>query len=95
MTRDDFEKKLFSTIAVLPARVTRFLRGHVLSGPTNSSPRSMASDDNPREPRHRQSIQTRHRAPCSKSFDPPSPLDYVSPGREGRRCGITPAGRVW
>jgi len=26
MTRDDFEKKLFSTIAVLPARVTRFLR---------------------------------------------------------------------
>ena len=30
---DDFEKKLFSTIAVLPARVTRFLRGRVLSGP--------------------------------------------------------------
>ena len=67
MTRDDFEKKLFSTIAVLPARVTRFLRGRVLSGPTNSSPRSMASDDNTREPRHRQSIQTRNRGPCSES----------------------------
>ena len=26
MSWDDFEKKLFSTIAVLPARVTRFLR---------------------------------------------------------------------
>ena len=95
MTWDDFEKKLFSTIAVLPACVTRFLRGRVVSGPMNSSTRPMTSDDNTREPRHRQSIQTRHRAPCSKSFDPPSPLDYVSPGREGRRRGITPEGRVW
>lgn len=50
MTWDDFEKKLFSTIAVLPARVTRFLRGRVLSGPTNSSPQPMTSDDNTREP---------------------------------------------
>ena len=49
-TWDDFEKKLFSTIAVLPARVTRFLRGRVVSEPMNSSPRSMASDDNTREP---------------------------------------------
>lgn len=95
MTWDDFEKKLFSTIAALPARVTRFLRGRVLSGPMNSSPRSMASDDNTREPRNRQSVQTRNRVPCSESLDPPSPLDYVSPGREGRRRGITPAGRVW
>ena len=29
MSWDDFEKKLFSTIAVLPACVTRFLRGRV------------------------------------------------------------------
>lgn len=71
MTWDDFEKKLFSTVAVLPARVTRFLRGRVLSGPMNSSPRSMASDDNTREPRHWQSIQTRNRVSCSESFDPP------------------------
>ena len=95
MTWNDLEKKLLSTIAVLPARVTRFLRGRVLSGPTNSSPRPVTSDDNTREPRNRQSIQTRNRVPCSESFDPPSPLDYVSPGREGRRRGITPAGRVW
>ena len=91
----DLEKKLLATNAVLPARVTRFLRGRVLSGPTNSSPRPVTSDDNTREPRNRQSIQTRNRVPCSESFDPPSPLDYVSPGREGRRRGITPAGRVW
>ena len=38
MTWDDFEKKLFSTIAVLPARVTRFLRGRVLSGPNEFEP---------------------------------------------------------
>ena len=50
MTRDDFEKKLFSTIAVLPARVTRFLRERVVSGPMNSRTRPMTSDDNTREP---------------------------------------------
>lgn len=94
-TWDDFEKKLFSTIAVLPARVTRFLRDVSCRDRMNSSTRPMASDDKTREPQNRQSIQTRNRAPCSESFDPPSPLDYVSPGRKGRRRGITPAGRVW
>lgn len=67
MTWDDLEKKLLSTIAVLPARMTRFLRGRVLSGPTNSSPQSMASDDNTREPQNRQSVQTRNRFSCSES----------------------------
>ena len=71
MSWDDFEKKLFSTIAVLPARVTRFLRGRVLSGSMNSSPQPMASDDNTREPQNRQSAQTRNRVSCSDSLDPP------------------------